>query len=78
VASLAPGDAALVALAALCVAVARPHATTRVVDERATVILAIDASRSMQSVDVKPSRLIAADARGEVVSRRVPSACAWR
>jgi Ca-activated chloride channel family protein len=62
----------LLALAALCVGVARPHATTRVVDERATVILAIDASRSMQSVDVKPSRLIAAERAAKAFLDRVP------
>ena len=62
----------VLALAALCVAVARPHATTRVVDERATVILAIDASRSMQSVDVKPSRLIAAERAAKSFLDRVP------
>lgn len=51
----------LLAVAALCVAVARPHATTSAMDERAMVVLAIDASRSMQSDDVKPSRLVAAE-----------------
>ena len=67
-----PAALLLLALAALCVAVARPHATTRVVDERATVILAIDASRSMQSADVKPSRLIAAGRAAKSFLDRVP------
>jgi len=67
-----PAALMLLALAALCVAVARPHATTRVVDERATVILVIDASRSMQSVDVKPSRLIAAERAAKAFLDRVP------
>jgi Ca-activated chloride channel family protein len=67
-----PAALLLLALAALCVAVSRPHATTRVVDERATVILAIDASRSMQSVDVKPSRLIAAERAAKAFLDRVP------
>jgi Ca-activated chloride channel family protein len=52
----------LVAVAALCVGVARPHATTMVPQERATVILVIDVSRSMDAKDVKPSRLLAAEA----------------
>ena len=51
---------ALLALATLCVAVARPHVHTTVVDDRATVILVLDVSGSMHAVDVKPTRLQAA------------------
>jgi Ca-activated chloride channel family protein len=58
----APLGLFLAALAALCFAVARPHATTLVPQERATVILVIDVSRSMDAKDVKPSRLLAAEA----------------
>ena len=58
----APFVVFLVAVAALCVGVARPHATTMVPQERATVILVIDVSRSMDAKDVKPSRLLAAEA----------------
>ena len=50
----------LLALATLCVAVARPRAHTTVVNENATVILVLDVSGSMHAVDVKPTRLIAA------------------
>jgi Ca-activated chloride channel family protein len=50
----------LLALATLCVAVARPHARTSVVNENATVILVLDVSGSMHAVDVKPTRLVAA------------------
>jgi Ca-activated chloride channel family protein len=50
----------LLALATLCVAVARPHANTSVVNENATVILVLDVSGSMHAVDVKPTRLVAA------------------
>jgi Ca-activated chloride channel family protein len=50
----------LLALAALFVALARPEVNRTVTSERATVILVIDTSRSMQSQDVKPSRLGAA------------------
>ncbi len=62
----------LLAIAALCVAVARPHARTSVVDERATVVMAIDASRSMQTDDVKPSRLIAAERAAKTFLDKVP------
>jgi Ca-activated chloride channel family protein len=47
-------------LATLAVGLARPHVKTLVTSDRATVILVVDASRSMQAQDVKPSRLGAA------------------
>src|SRR5207253_11188682 len=47
-----PTGLALLALATLCVAFARPHATSLVPKERATVILVLDVSGSMQSSDV--------------------------
>src|SRR5205823_2471447 len=48
----------LVALTAMIVGVARPHATVSVAREEATVMIAIDSSLSMRATDVKPSRLI--------------------
>jgi Ca-activated chloride channel homolog len=48
------------ALTALFVALARPQVHRMVTSERATVILVVDTSRSMQSRDVKPTRLGAA------------------
>jgi Ca-activated chloride channel homolog len=50
----------IAALAALCVAFARPHVDRMVPKERAVVILVIDTSRSMQARDVRPTRLGAA------------------
>jgi Ca-activated chloride channel family protein len=62
----------LVALAALIVGVARPHATITVSKEEATVVLAIDTSRSMQATDVQPTRLQAARAAAAAFLAKVP------
>ena len=67
-----PAALLAVALASLCVAVARPQARTLVPTHGATVILVIDASLSMQATDVRPSRLGAAQAAVETFLRRVP------
>jgi Ca-activated chloride channel homolog len=52
----------LLAVAGFLVGFARPHATITVKSEEATVILAIDTSRSMGATDVAPTRLAAAQA----------------
>jgi len=62
----------LLALAALCVGVARPQRHTLVPKDRATVILVVDVSRSMESKDVKPSRIGAATAAVRLFLDRVP------
>jgi Ca-activated chloride channel family protein len=51
---------ALIALALIATGLARPHATVSVPREEATVVLALDVSRSMVATDVKPTRLAAA------------------
>ena len=62
----------LLTLATLCIAVARPHAHVTVVNENATVILVLDVSGSMHAVDVKPTRLIAAQHALRTFLDRVP------
>jgi Ca-activated chloride channel homolog len=62
----------LLALAALCVGLARPEVERLVPTERATVILVVDASRSMLAEDVKPTRLGAAQAAVRTFLDRVP------
>ena len=68
-----PLAAFLLALTALCVGVARPQHTTLVARDRATVILVVDVSRSMEAKDVKPSRIGAAEAAVRLFLDRVPS-----
>jgi Ca-activated chloride channel homolog len=67
-----PAFLALLALAALCAAVARPERSTMVAEERATVILVIDDSLSMQARDVEPTRLEAAKSAVRTFLDRVP------
>jgi Ca-activated chloride channel family protein len=62
----------LLALTALCVGVARPNRTTLIPRDRATVILVVDVSRSMEARDVKPTRLGAATAAVRIFLDRVP------
>ena len=67
-----PPALALLAVAALCVALARPHRSTLVASDRATVVLVIDVSGSMQARDVKPTRLEAAEAAVRKFLDQVP------
>jgi len=47
----------LVGLTTMLVGAARPRALVSVKRENATIVLAVDTSRSMQAVDIRPSRL---------------------
>ena len=61
-----------VALTAMIVGVARPHATVSVAREEATVMIAIDASLSMRATDVRPSRLVVAREAAKAFVAKVP------
>lgn len=69
---LLPLAVLLLALALMIVGVARPHATLNVPREEATVVLALDVSRSMKATDVEPTRLDAARAAAKVFLEDVP------
>jgi Ca-activated chloride channel family protein len=62
----------LVALTAMVVGVARPHATVSVPREEATVILAVDTSLSMRAKDVRPTRLAAARETARAFLGKIP------
>ncbi len=67
-----PFALALAALTVLVVGVARPKATVSVPKEEATVVLALDTSRSMAATDVQPTRLAAAQEAARSFLERVP------
>jgi Ca-activated chloride channel family protein len=62
----------LLALGALLLALARPEVERTFLRERATVILVIDTSRSMQAEDVPPTRLAAAQEAVRTFLDQVP------
>lgn len=62
----------LLAIAALCIAVARPHTRTSVIADNATIVLVLDVSGSMHAVDVKPTRLAAAQKALHLFIEKVP------
>jgi len=62
----------LLALAALTVAIARPHVNVDVAKEEATVMLTTDSSGSMQATDVTPNRLDAARNAAKGFTTRLP------
>ena len=67
-----PAVLALLALAALLVALARPQRTVAAERREATVMLVFDTSGSMLATDVLPSRLAAAQAAGNAFVEAVP------
>ena len=62
----------LVGLGMMILGVARPHAMVSVPREEATVVLALDVSRSMKADDVEPTRLEAARAAAKAFLAEVP------
>jgi Ca-activated chloride channel family protein len=62
----------LAALAAFVVALARPNATVPIPEASGTVILVVDASRSMDATDVRPNRIEAAKAAIREFVRKEP------
>jgi Ca-activated chloride channel family protein len=63
---------ALAALTLLVVGIARPHIVRSVTRDEATIVLAIDTSRSMSATDVRPSRFDAAHAAAQEFLDTVP------
>lgn len=69
---LVPGALLLVGLCALLVGMAKPHADVTVPRRDATVVLALDVSRSMDAQDVAPSRLRAAVSAAQRFLTEIP------
>jgi Ca-activated chloride channel family protein len=69
----APPVALLLSLFILVLALARPSIDTKEPLERATVMLALDVSLSMQAQDVQPSRLVAAQTAAKDFVDQLPT-----
>jgi Ca-activated chloride channel homolog len=67
-----PAALALLALAALLVALARPERTVAAQRREAVVIMVTDTSGSMLAKDVRPDRLVAAREAARALTRQVP------
>jgi Ca-activated chloride channel family protein len=67
-----PAVLALLALAALLVALARPQRTVAAEQRAATVVMVTDTSGSMLAKDIKPDRLTAAKNAGHALADKLP------
>jgi Ca-activated chloride channel family protein len=67
-----PAALALLALAALLVALARPQRTVAAEQRAATVVMVTDTSGSMLAKDIKPDRLTAAKNAGHALADKLP------
>lgn len=63
----------LLTLLAMVIGVAQPAADVRVPMERATVIVSMDVSQSMQATDVQPNRMAAAKAAAKLFVDQLPA-----
>lgn len=63
----------LISLIVLSIGTAKPSAAVKVPREKATVVLAIDVSLSMEATDVLPSRIAAAKSAGKQFAGLLPS-----
>ncbi len=68
-----PPALALLALGAIVLSVARPHALIPVPKEQATVVMVMDTSGSMAAADVQPSRIAAAKQAGQTFLNVLPT-----
>lgn len=67
-----PAALLLLSLVALTTAFAKPEADVKVPRERATIVVALDTSASMQATDVPPDRFTAAKASAKAFIDRLP------
>jgi Ca-activated chloride channel homolog len=67
-----PAALALLALAALLIALARPERTVAAEQRQATVVMVTDTSGSMLAKDIAPDRLSAAKEAGRELARKLP------
>jgi Ca-activated chloride channel family protein len=68
----APTALLLVAIAALTLTLARPQRNVRIPVGRASIVLVLDHSGSMDATDVRPSRLVAAQKAADTFIQKLP------